>query len=148
MPLDKNPGVHPIGVGEVLYRIVGRAIMRIVRRDLHYAAGSSQLCVGQIGGYEAAVATCNDSEADISSSVDRVLVDAIYTNAFNELNRQVTLHNIEAICPVLASILITTYCQDAFLLLEVILSFQMRVRLKVISSPWPRALCFQSFTFN
>ena len=115
MPLDKNSGVHPIGVGEVLYRIVGRAIMRIVRQDLHYAAGSSQLCVGQIGGYEAAVATCNDSEADISSSVDCVLVDAIYTNAFNEQNRQVTLHNIEAICPVLASILITTYCQDAFL---------------------------------
>ena len=55
IPLDKNPGVRPIGVGEVLHRIVGRAVMRIARQDLLYAAGSSQLCAGQIGGCEAAV---------------------------------------------------------------------------------------------
>ena len=29
--------------------------MRIARQDLHYAAGSFQLCAGQIGGCEAAV---------------------------------------------------------------------------------------------
>ena len=37
------------------------------------------------------------------------------SNAFNELNRQVTLRYVEAICPVLAPILINTYRQDAFL---------------------------------
>ena len=57
IPLDKNPGARdrPIGVGEVLHRIVGRAVMRIARQDLLYAAGSSQLCAGQIGGCEATV---------------------------------------------------------------------------------------------
>ena len=55
IPLDKNPGVRPIGVGEVLRRIVGKAVMRIARQDLQCAAGSSQLCAGQIGGCEAAV---------------------------------------------------------------------------------------------
>ena len=51
-----------------------------------------------------------------SLSVDGILlVDA--TNAFNELNHQVALHNVEAICPVLASILINNYCQDDFLML-------------------------------
>jgi len=47
-------------------------------------------------------------------AVDGVLlVDA--TNAFNELNRQVTLRNVEAVCPVLAPILTNTYRQGAFL---------------------------------
>ena len=36
-----------------------------------------------------------------------LLVDA--SNAFNNLNRQVALHNIQAICPSLATILINTY---------------------------------------
>ena len=52
IPLDKNPGVRPIGVDEVLRRIVGKAVMRIARQDLQCAAGSSQLCAGQIGGCE------------------------------------------------------------------------------------------------
>ena len=54
IPLDKNPGVHPIGVSEFLWRIVGKAVMRIARQDLQCAAGSSQLCAGQIGGCAAA----------------------------------------------------------------------------------------------
>ena len=37
------------------------------------------------------------------------------SNAFNELNSQVTLCNVEAICLVLAPILINTYRQDTFL---------------------------------
>ena len=86
--------------------------MRIARQDLLYAAGSSQLCAGQIGGCEAAVHAMKRIFS--SPSVDAVLlVDA--SNAFNELNRQVTLRNVEAICPVLAPILINTYRQDAFL---------------------------------
>ena len=106
IPLDKNPGVRPVGVGEVLRRIVGRAVMRIARQDLLYAAGSSQLCAGQIGGCEAAVHAMK--RIFISPSVDGILlVDA--TNAFNELNRQVTLRNVEAVCPVLAPILVNTY---------------------------------------
>ena len=81
IPLDKNPGVCPIGVGEVLRRIVGKAVMRVARQDLQYAAGSSQLCAGQIGGCEAAVHAMKQVFA--LPSVDGVLlVDA--TNAFNE----------------------------------------------------------------
>ena len=86
--------------------------MRIARQDLLYAAGSSQLRAGKIGGCEAAVHAMKQIFS--SPSVDAVLlVDA--SNAFNELNRQVTLRNVEAICPVLAPILINTYRQDTFL---------------------------------
>ena len=82
--------------------------MRIARQDLQYAAGSSQLCAGQIGGCEAAVHAMKQIFALPS-------VDGVATNAFNELNRQVTLHNVEAVCPVLAPFLTNTYHQDAFL---------------------------------
>ena len=34
-PFDKNPGVHTIGVNEVLRRIIWKAVMRIGRQDLH-----------------------------------------------------------------------------------------------------------------
>ena len=112
IPLDKNPGVRPIGIGEVLRSIVGKAVMRIARQDLQYAAGSSQLCAGQIGGCEASLHAMKQIFA--LPAVDGVLlVDA--TNAFNELNRQVTLHNVEAVCPVLVPILTNTYHQGAFL---------------------------------
>ena len=77
------------------------------------AAGSSQLCASQIGGCEAAVLAMKRIFS--SPSVDGVLLVGA-TNAFNELNRQVTgLRNVEAIFPVLAPILIITYRQDAFL---------------------------------
>ena len=55
IPLDKRPGVRPIGVGEVLRRIIGKTVMRITGHDLQQVAGSSQLCAGQMGGCEAAV---------------------------------------------------------------------------------------------
>ena len=34
IPLDKKPGVRPIGVGEVLRRIVGKAIMTALKSDI------------------------------------------------------------------------------------------------------------------
>ena len=46
VPLDKCPGVRPVGIGEVVRRIVGKAVMKVVKRDLQEAIGSIQLCAG------------------------------------------------------------------------------------------------------
>jgi len=54
--------------------------MRIVGHDLQQAAGSSQLCAGQMGGCEAAVHAMK--QIFNLHEVDGVLVDA--KNAFNE----------------------------------------------------------------
>jgi len=53
--LDKNPGVRPIGIGDTARCIIAKAILNIIRQDVQEAAGSLQLCAGQIAGIEAAV---------------------------------------------------------------------------------------------
>ena len=38
IPLDKNPGVRPIGIGEVIRRIIGRSITECIKTDLNFLA--------------------------------------------------------------------------------------------------------------
>ena len=106
IPLSKNPGVRPIGVCEVIRRILGKAIMSVVADDVRSAAGPLQLCCGQDAGCEAAVhAMRTVFEAEDTDAI--LLVDA--SNAFNNLNRLVALHNIQYLCPTIATVLINCY---------------------------------------
>ena len=102
IPLDKCPGVRPIGVGEVPRRIIAKAILQIIGGDVEETAGALQLCAGQDGGCEAAVhAMRSVFQAPETEAV--LLVDA--NNAFNSLNRKAALQNISIICPSLAQTL-------------------------------------------
>ena len=106
IPLDKNPGLRPIGIGEVLRRIMGKAIGWVAKRDLMEAAGPLQAASGLQGGAEAAIhAMRKIFESDDTEAV--VLVDA--SNAFNSLNRQAALHNVQITCPSFATVLINYY---------------------------------------
>jgi hypothetical protein len=99
IPLDKCPGIRPIGIGEIPRRIIGKAIIRHLRHDIQQASGPIQLCAGLENGCEAAVhAMLQLFESDASDAV--LLVDA--DNAFNRLNRSVALWNIQFICQPLA----------------------------------------------
>ena len=106
IPLDKCPGVRPIGIGEVPRRIIAKAILQIIGYDVEEAAGSLQLCAGQDGGCEAAVHAMKKIFQTAETEAV-LLVDA--TNAFNSLNRKAALHNISIICPSLAMALVNTY---------------------------------------
>ena len=53
--LDNNPGVSPIGVGEILRRIVGKAVGHLTRLDIEEVCGVSQLCPGLKAGIEGGV---------------------------------------------------------------------------------------------
>ena len=55
IPLDKQPGVRPIGIGEVLRRIIGKAVMKVIKPDVLAAIGYEQLCAGQEAGCEVAI---------------------------------------------------------------------------------------------
>ena len=113
--LDKCPGVRPIGVAEVVRRIVGKAVLIVVGSDIQRVAGTTQLCAGQEGGCEAAVHATRLVFAD-SDSDGVLLVDA--RNAFNQLNRQVALYNVSLLCPPLAAILVNTYRANAMLFVD------------------------------
>ena len=89
IPLDKCPGVRPIGVGEVPRRIIAKAILRTIGKDIEEAAGPLQVCAGQDGGCEAAVHAMRAIFQDADTE-GCLLVDA--SNAFNSLNRRAALH--------------------------------------------------------
>ena len=106
IPLDKCPGVRPIGVGEVCRRIVGKVIMRYARPEIRRAVGPIQLCGGFESGCEAAFRATYDIFKDDNTEA-MLFVDA--SNAFNQLNRKVTLFNSRTVCPSLAPSIINTY---------------------------------------
>ena len=55
IPLDKNPGLRPIGFGEILRRITGKVIVSVLKKEVASSAGALQVCAGQEAGSEAAI---------------------------------------------------------------------------------------------
>ena len=108
--LDKNRGFRPIGVGEVVWRIIAKATLSIIRYDIQRVAGTIQLCAGQMSGVEAAIHSMRTMFSN-DHTEGMLLVDE--SNAFNSLNRNVALHNIQHICPAFFSILVNTYRHPA-----------------------------------
>ena len=106
VPLNKNPGVRPIGDGEVAKHIVCKAVIRVVRKDIMLAVGPLQVCSGIGTGCEAAVHATREvfDESEVEGAL---LVDA--TDAFHALNRKVALQNIKYVCPALKTVLTNCY---------------------------------------
>ena len=106
--LDKCPGVRPIGIGETARCIISRAILATLKDEIQAVAGPLQLCAGQEAGCEAAIHAM--WQVFETSKVEAtIIVDAL--NAFNTLNHQNVLRNIQRLCPSLATVLINTYCE-------------------------------------
>ncbi len=106
IPLDKNPGVRPVGIGEVLRRIIGKSLLSVLKNDIVEAAGASQVCAGHPSGCDAAIHALRQVFDSVGSDAV-LLVDA--DNAFNRLNRAVALHNIRYVCPPISTILTNIY---------------------------------------
>ena len=115
IPLNKNPGVRPIGIGEVVRRIIGKAVMKAVQPDLQKAVGPLPLCAGMEAGCETAFHTMSSIFTN-DDTQGALFVDA--TSAFNSLNRHATLLNTRSICPPLAPILINTYRDPVYLFVD------------------------------
>ena len=91
IPLDKGErAVRPIGIGEVLRRIMGKCVTKVIKPDVIDASGSIQVCAGHNSGREAAIHAMRELfEHDNSDAV--LLIDA--SNGFNALNRAAALRN-------------------------------------------------------
>ena len=55
IPLDKYSGVGPIGIGEVLKRLVGKSIIHCLKSNLTILGSSKKLCLGQKCGIKHAI---------------------------------------------------------------------------------------------
>ena len=110
IPLNKNPGVRPIGIGEILRRIIGKTIGWVLKSDIQETHGPLQTSTGLKGGAEAAIHAIKEVFDDDETEAV-ILVDA--SNAFNALNRNVALHNIQIICLPFSTVLINTYREPA-----------------------------------
>ena len=110
IPLDKNPGIRPIGIGEVLRRIIGKSITSLLKPEILSSTAPLQACAGLQGGVEAAIHALRNIYEDTDTH-GILLVDA--DNAFNSLNRSAALHNTRIICPEFAVYLINTYRKPA-----------------------------------
>ena len=114
--LDKCPRVRPIGVGEIVRRIISKAVLFVIKSDVLEAAFTLQLCAGhEAGTCEAAIhSMCRIFHDATTEAV--LLVDA--NNAFNSLNRKLALLNIHQLYPSIATILTNTYRENASLFIE------------------------------
>ena len=100
IPLDKNPGVRPIAIGEVLRRLIGKSVVTALKSNVLISVGDLQLCGGQKSDCEAAVHATRILFKE--SNCDGILlVDA--DNVFNRINRRVMMHNVQIICPEIAT---------------------------------------------
>ena len=112
IPLDKgedkfgNPGVRPVGVGEVIRRLTGKMMVKAIRNDIINAAGPLQTCAGLQCGIEASIHSMREIY-QTESTEGVLLVDA--DNAFNRLNRKVAINNIKNLCPAFHRYLDNTY---------------------------------------
>ena len=100
IPLNKNPGLRPIGVGEVPRRIAGKILMKTLKKDVMHDADSLQVFAGQENGAEASIRAmydiCNNEHWKAV-----LLVDA--EKAFNSINRNVLIRNIFVVCPAIST---------------------------------------------
>ena len=113
--LDKYPGVRPIGICETSRRIISKAVLFAVKDDIQDAVGPLQLCAGQIAGIEAAV---HAMKASFQSNDTKAILLVDASNAFNSLNREAALRNIQYLCPSLATILVNIYRESTELFVD------------------------------
>ena len=106
IPLDKMPGLRPIGIGEILRRIAGKVVTTAMKTEVTRSVGSLQTCAGQDGGIEATIHAMREIFEEESTEAV-LMVDA--SNAFNSVNRETFLHNVAIICPELATFVRNCY---------------------------------------
>jgi len=116
VPLKKKDnGIRPVGVGECLRWIIGKTITGLLKEDIIHAVGTLQTCAGLESGIEAATHAVRKSYEEEGSEY-LLLVDA--DNAFNKLNRKVSLENIKRLCPPMYTYLHNSYTTPTMLYLE------------------------------
>ena len=110
IPLDKSPGIRPIGVSEVLRCIKCKAILTVLKSDILNVTGYQQLCAGLESGCEVAVhAVVDHFEEDTTHGF--IQIDA--SNVLNFINPTLLLHNVKILCPEIATYINNCYMKPS-----------------------------------
>ena len=97
-------------VSEVLRRIIGKAILRVLKSDILNVTGYQQLCAGLGSGCEVAVHAVVDlSEEDTTHGF--IQIDT--SNAFNSINQTLLLHNVKILCAEIATCINNCYMKPS-----------------------------------
>ena len=97
-----NGGVRPIAVGEIMRRLTGKCLMKIVRADAHNHFWPLQVGVAVPHGAEIAIHTVRAWLRRHRTSNAKVLVKLDFANAFNQVSRTTVLQEARAHFPALA----------------------------------------------
>ena len=111
----KDSGISSVGAGECLQRIIGKTITGLLKEDIIHAVGTLQTSAGLESGIEAAIHAVRKSFEEASSEC-LLVVDA--DNAFNKLNRNVSLENIKRLCPPIYTYLHNSYSTPTMVYLD------------------------------
>ena len=110
IPLDKSPGVRPIGIGEVIRRIIGKSVMSVVKQDVLRSTSYQQLCAGREAGCKVAIHAVREL-FEQEETQGFIQIDA--SNAFNSINQKLLLHNINIICSEIVTYIKNCYIRPA-----------------------------------
>jgi hypothetical protein len=72
--LDKQPGVRPLGIGEIIRRLIAKCVIHVTGYEATEGCGNSNLCVGLPSGIEGAVhAVLKRQDVVVETVVDEEL---------------------------------------------------------------------------
>ena len=111
--------MRPIGIGNTLHQVIGKAVCMATRSDIEVVCGSDQLCAGLKAGIEGAVHVMShlyDANIDSIDGWGVLLVDA--SNALNFLNHISMLLHARVLWPRCSRFFFNTYCGWSVLVLR------------------------------
>eukprot|EP00957_Ditylum_brightwellii_P199643 15219481-Ditylum_brightwellii.AAC.1 len=97
--LDKCPGARPVGIGEALQRLVGKALLFVCGAEEAAACGADQLCGGLRSGIEGGIHAMNDLWNDYGDNDEWGILLVDVCNAFDELNCMAMLWHVRHVWP-------------------------------------------------
>ena len=113
--LDKCPGVRPIGIGEVLRRILGKVMVLVTGPyDVEILCRADQLCSGLRYGIEGAIQGMREMFDDsMNDGSGMLLVDAK-----NSVTRVAAIWNARVLWPCASRFIFNTYQGFSFLVIK------------------------------
>ena len=86
IPLNKNPGIRPIGIREVLRRIIGKSISWVLRDEIQEVAGPLQVATGLNAGAEASIHAMRTIFAqDSTEAVILIIIIIIFISSWYKI---------------------------------------------------------------